>query len=62
MYASYPSEILKVKIEDVQRVAEQYMKSGPDLILVIGDMSQLDLKLQNLGYEIVHSDSEGRPL
>ena len=61
-YASYPSEILKVKIEDVQRVAEQYMKSGPDLILVIGDMSQLDLKLQNLGYEIVHSDSEGRPL
>ena len=38
------------------------MKSGPDLILVIGDMSQLDLKLQNLGYEIVHSDSEGRPL
>ena len=61
-YASYPSELLKVKIKDVQRVAYEYMDQGPDLILIIGDMSQLDSKLNNLGYEIVHADSEGRPL
>ena len=61
-YSHYPQEIAKVKIEDVQRVAQKYMESEPDLILVVGDKVQLDSKLQDLGYEIVHTDSEGRPL
>ena len=61
-YSLYPGEISKVKIEDVQRVAQKHMETDPDLILVVGDKVQLDSKLQNLGYEIVHTDSEGRPL
>ena len=61
-YSLYPEMISKVKIEDVQRVAQQYLKSEPDLILVVGDKIQLDSKLQNLGYEIVPTDYEGRPI
>ena len=61
-YSHYPQDIAKVKIEDVQRVAHKYMESEPDLILVVGDKVQLDSKLQDLGYEIIHTDNEGRPL
>ena len=61
-YSLYPEEISKVKIEDVQRVAQKHMDSDPDLILVVGDKVKLDSKLQDLGYEIVDPDSDGRPL
>jgi predicted Zn-dependent peptidase len=51
-----------VSLEDVRRVASQYIHPDRLSILVVGDLSVIEPGLRELGYPVVVLDHEGLPL
>ena len=60
-FASLPSAIESVTLDDVRRVARERLDSDHLAVLVVGDAGVVEPGLAELGVPIVHVDYEGRP-
>jgi zinc protease len=56
------AQLEAVELEDVHRVAREYVHPDRLNIVVVGDREVIEPGLQELGIPIVHLDYEGRPL
>ncbi|MEE2656222.1 MAG: pitrilysin family protein [Chloroflexota bacterium] len=51
--ATYPANISNVKLEDVQRVANQRLDKNRLVVLVVGDRTTVEAELKGIGPEVV---------
>jgi zinc protease len=59
-WETYPSKIMAVTAEDVQRVARQYVNPQTQQVVVVGDASKIRPVLEKFG-EVEVFDAEGHP-
>jgi zinc protease len=57
---TYPSKVMAVTAEDVQRVARQYVNPQSQQVVIVGDASKIRPALEKFG-TVILLDSEGRP-
>ncbi|MDJ1479443.1 pitrilysin family protein [Cytophagaceae bacterium YF14B1] len=60
-YSNYLKNIEAVKIPDIQSMAKKYILPENAYILVVGNASEFEAKLQQFG-EIIHYDAEGNKI
>ena len=61
-FTHYASEVSKLTLDDIHRVAESHIKSGALKIVVAGDAGSVGSALRELGYPVVPIDYEGAVL
>ena len=58
-FTTYASEVAKLTLADIHRVAEEHIKSGALKIVVAGDAQRIDTELRELGLPLAQVDYEG---
>jgi len=61
-FNDYISKINAITVEDVNRVAKQYLDPSKMAIVIVGDRKVIEPGLKELGYTITILDPEGNPL
>ena len=61
-FSTYASEVARLTLDDIHRVADAHIKSAALKIVVAGDASQVEHALRELGYPVVSIDYEGTKL
>ena len=61
-FQEYISHMKKVTLEDVRRVAKEHLSGGPNMLLVVGDTSEVEKSLLELGLGVTTVDFEGKIL
>ena len=61
-FSTYASEVARLTLDDIHRVAKAHIKSAALKIVVAGDASQVEPALRELGYPVVPIDYEGAVL
>ncbi|MBM3944551.1 MAG: insulinase family protein, partial [SAR202 cluster bacterium] len=59
-FQEYVSNLEKVKLQDVRRVAKEELSKGPTVLLVVGDMGEVESGLRELEINTEIVDYEGR--
>lgn len=61
-FNDYITKVNAVTVEDVNRVAKQYLDTSKMAIVVVGDRKSVEAGLKDLGYSVVILDVEGNPV
>jgi zinc protease len=61
-FNDYISKVNAVTLNDVNRVAKQYLDPSKMAIVIVGDRKTIEPGLKDLGYSITILDSDGRPV
>jgi predicted Zn-dependent peptidase len=61
-FNDYISKVNAVTLNDVNRVAKQYLDPSKMAIVIVGDRKTIEPGLKELGYSITILDSEGKPV
>ena len=61
-FNDYISKVNAVTLDDVNRVAKQYLDPSKMAIVIVGDRKVIEPGLKDLGYSITILDSEGKPV
>ena len=61
-FNDYIAKVNAVTVEDVNRVAKQYLDTSKMAIVVVGDRKSVEAGLKDLGYSVVILDVEGNPV
>lgn len=61
-FNEYISKVNAVTVDDVNRVARQYLDPAKMAIVIVGDRKTIEPGLKELGYPITILDTEGRPV
>jgi predicted Zn-dependent peptidase len=61
-FNDYISKVNAVTLDDVNRVAKQYLDPSKMAIVIVGDRKTIEPGLKELGYSITILDSEGKPV
>jgi zinc protease len=61
-FNDYISKVNAVTLNDVNRVAKQYLDPSKMAIVVVGDRKSIEPGLKDLGYSITILDADGRPV
>ena len=61
-FNDYISKVNAVTLDDVNRVAKQYLDPAKMAIVVVGDRKAIESGLKDLGYPIVILDADGKPV
>lgn len=61
-FNEYISKVNAVTLNDVNRVAKQYLDPSKMAIVIVGDRKTIEPGLKDLGYSITVLDSEGKPV
>ncbi|MEO8041282.1 MAG: pitrilysin family protein [Acidobacteriota bacterium] len=61
-FNDYISKVNAVTLNDVNRVAKQYLDPSKMAIVIVGDRKTIEPGLKDLGYSITILDSDGKPV
>ncbi len=61
-FNDYISKVNSVTLDDVNRVAKQYLDPSKMAIVIVGDRTVIEPGLKDLGYSITILDSDGKPV
>jgi zinc protease len=61
-FQEYIGYMKKVTLEDVRRVAKEHLRGGPNMLLIVGDESEVGRSLFEVGLGVTTVDFEGRIL
>ncbi|HUR97556.1 MAG TPA: pitrilysin family protein [Pyrinomonadaceae bacterium] len=61
-FNDYITKVNSVTLDDVNRVAKQYLDPSKMAIVIVGDRKTIEPGLKDLGYPIIFLDADGKPV